>query len=159
MATVGKLHQLRSLDLSLTQVTDVGMRELRGLPELTGLSLSQTKVTEAGLMELRSPKLELLNFNKNSATVAICRALGEHRNLRYLSLADTDITDEALKELTPLENLETLSLDGCEKLTDAGIKELRILPNLKSLRVSGMTPEQMRTLQAELPGVILWGEL
>ena len=43
-----------ALDLSRTQVTDAGLKELAGLKQLTTLDLRGAQVTDAGLKELRA---------------------------------------------------------------------------------------------------------
>jgi hypothetical protein len=47
------LTELRSLQLSSTQVTDAGLEHLKGLANLTDLRLHHTQVTDAGLEHLR----------------------------------------------------------------------------------------------------------
>ena len=47
------LKDLQELDLSSTQVTDVGLMELAELKNLKTLNLGGTKVTEGCLMNLR----------------------------------------------------------------------------------------------------------
>jgi internalin A len=68
--------ELKTLDLSGTQITSVGLEELNGLNKLTYLSLSNTTIRDAGLKELRH--LE---------------------NLATLDLRGTKITDVGIKEL------------------------------------------------------------
>ena len=56
---VGKLpapEQGFGLDLSFTQVTDAGLKELAGLKQLQVLDLAHTRVTDAGLKELAGLK-------------------------------------------------------------------------------------------------------
>ena len=44
---------LKSLDLSRTQVTDAGLEHLKGLTKLVSLTLLNTKVTSAGVQDLQ----------------------------------------------------------------------------------------------------------
>ena len=61
--TIGKLTKLKNLNLDYTDVTDAGLRHLRGLKELTELSLDSALVTEKGLDHLTVfPKLRVLNL-------------------------------------------------------------------------------------------------
>ena len=95
-----------TLDLSFTEVTDAGLKELAPLKNLTTLDLGYTKVTNAGLKELAPLK-----------------------NLTKLYLNRTRVTDAGLNELGPLKNLTTLSLYDT-KVTNAGVAELqKALPN------------------------------
>ena len=76
---------LFSLDLSWTQITDVGLKSLEELLNLTGLNLSGTRITDTGLKSLEG----LLN-------------------LTSLHLFSTKITDTRLKSLEGLLNLTIL---------------------------------------------------
>ena len=55
------LKQLQTLNLSGTQVSDAGLKELAGLTELNTLDLTGTKGTDAGVQELKKalPKVEI----------------------------------------------------------------------------------------------------
>lgn len=48
------LHNLESLNLSFTAVTDRGMKELAGLSSLKSLNLDNRQITDAGLAFLTS---------------------------------------------------------------------------------------------------------
>ncbi len=54
----------------------------------------------------------------------------------FLSLWDTQITDEGLKDVTKLQKLEKLNLLNTQ-ITDAGLKEVAKLQNLEELDLSG----------------------
>ena len=81
------LKQLTSLDLSNTQITDLGLKELRKLTTLTSLNLKYTGVSDLGLCELAALS-----------------------NLETLNLDSTKITDAGLIELRLLQNLTELEL-------------------------------------------------
>ena len=84
------LHKLTSLGLAVTQVTDAGLRELAGLSNLATLDLSETKVTDAGMKVLT----------------------GRLDNLASLDLSSTLVTDEGFKDLAGFKKLATLTLAG-----------------------------------------------
>ena len=62
---VAKLQQLTHLLLNYTQITDAGLKDVAKLQRLEALSLFGTKVTEASEAELKGalPNLERLNGN------------------------------------------------------------------------------------------------
>jgi hypothetical protein len=50
------LGRLQSLSLAGTEITDAGLRHLKGLPRLESLDLSGTRVTDAGMVHLLACK-------------------------------------------------------------------------------------------------------
>ena len=106
-----KPEDVTRLNLSGTQVTDKGLKELGALKNLAGLDLSGTKVTDEGLKEL-----------------------APLQNLTRINLSGTKVTDAGLKALAALKNLTTLDLDGT-RVTDAGVKELqKALPKCQIIK-------------------------
>jgi hypothetical protein len=77
------------------------------------------------------------------------------KNLKKLFLKFTAVTDAGLEELTGLNNLKELWLDGCGGVTDAGLKNVSKMRNLKVLGISGtrVTPDAIAQLKKDLPGV------
>jgi hypothetical protein len=74
---------LRSLNLSDTKVTDVGVGRLNGLAKLQSLGLSRTQVTDAGLERLKG-----------------------RTNLKHLGIKGAKVTDGGVNDLqTALPNL------------------------------------------------------
>lgn len=95
------LTNLRSLDLTDSEVTDAGLEHLKGLSGLSSLYLKGTQITDAGLEHL-----------------------AELASLEVLFLADTQITDAGLEHLKGLTNLRELPLYGSQ-VTDEGVKDLQ----------------------------------
>jgi len=93
-------ERVRKLDLSYTEITDAGLKEVAKLENLTQLELSFTQITDTGLKELTKLK-----------------------QLEGLYMERTQITDAGLKELAKLENLIELWLP--RQIPKAGITELQ----------------------------------
>ena len=49
---IKELKRLRTLDLSFSKITDVGLKELKELKSMEDLNISETQVTDVGLKEL-----------------------------------------------------------------------------------------------------------
>jgi internalin A len=95
-----------------TQVTDLGLLQLKAMPQLRSLFLTKTQVTDAGLVHLK-----------------------RLTKLYHLNLDNTNISDTGLEHLKGLPELMLLSLNGT-KVTDAGAKGLQnALPNCKVVHV------------------------
>jgi hypothetical protein len=76
-----------NVNLTDTNLTDAGLKELAGLKQLQSLRLINTVVTDAGLKHLAGLK-----------------------QLRELNLTFTEVTDAGLKHLAGLKQLQTLNL-------------------------------------------------
>jgi hypothetical protein len=108
------------------------------------------------------------------------KLLPEIKNLAYLGLGDTDVTDAGLKEVGRVKTLRQFWITAAFKITDAGVKELRGLENLEDLtldrsKVTGTGFKDLKDLKklrkltlrgssvtdaglryvAELPGVLI----
>ena len=101
---------LQTLDISGTQVTDAGLKELALLKGLRKLRISAMPLTDAGLGVLK-----------------------ELKDLEYLDLNATKVTDKGVKDLAALKTLKQLLLLGSE-VTDKGFNELKAsLPDCQIL--------------------------
>jgi hypothetical protein len=75
--------------------------------------------------------------------------------LRVLSLANTRVTDQGLRDVATLSSLERLDLSGAQGVTDVGLGHLSALPKLQSLRLVGtpVTDDGVQKLRAARPGL------
>jgi internalin A len=122
-----------TLNLTLTQVGNAGLKELAVLKNLTTLKLSNTAVTSAGLKELAALKnLTDLDLRNTEVTDAGVKELAALKNLTHLDLRNTEVTDAGVKELAPLKNLTYLLLEDA-KVTDGTLRTLREIGLLHAL--------------------------
>jgi internalin A len=165
LALVKEFRNLDSLSLNrCLQITDAGLRELKGLKNLHylwlggGEKFGETKITDRGLRELKDLKslkalglrgtrvtnleglknltsLEFLNLDLTTVTDQGLKELMDLKNLTTLTAGETKLTDQGLKELKRIKSLTTLALNRT-KITDAGLKELKELENLQSLELA-----------------------
>jgi Leucine-rich repeat (LRR) protein len=154
---VQSLHNLQTLDLSETRVTWKGLEYLKGLGNLQTLALPETAVAYRGLEQLQGlTKLQTITLPKAAVTDAVLGSLTRARKLHALHLATaadggrpsestdvarldlshTKVTDDGLRYLKALPNLNILALSGTE-VTDLGLKErVAQLGNLHTLSLS-----------------------
>jgi Leucine Rich repeat len=120
--------------LSNQEVTDDGLRHLKGLRQLTRLSLGDTQVGDKGLANLANlPKLLVLNLNATHISNEGLAHLQELPSVSHLFLANARVTDEGMKSLKKLPKLSVLHLLGSD-VTGHGLQHL---PNLASLSLGG----------------------
>jgi Leucine-rich repeat (LRR) protein len=126
-------HQLTSLNLSYTDITDLGLKQVAKLQKLTSLDLSSNKITDAGLKEVaKLQKLTSLDLSATKITDAGLKEVAKLQQLTELLLVYTDITDAGLKELAKLRHLTYLDLSCYDQITDTGVAQLqKALPKCK----------------------------
>jgi hypothetical protein len=118
-------RDLQILDISLSTITDQGLKHISRLPALTHLDLTTCeKLTDVGFLEV-----------------------GKIVTLQVLKLAFTSVTDEGLSGLTNLPRLTALDLEGCDELSEDCGQELRDLVAVKKLNLDGCYSVADTTLQ------------
>ena len=142
--------------------------ELKILPRLLNVesvSLMECEVTEQGLAPLSQlSQLKSLNLSRENhlrygtslagLTDACLVPIQGLSQLQSLTLSGNKITDDGLALIGGLRQLDSLDLTGTD-VTNAGLVHLKPLKKLKLLCLGGtfVTPEAVRALQAETPGL------
>jgi hypothetical protein len=121
---------VKSVDLSGTEVRDDDLQDLDELPDLEFLELNGTRITDAGLVHVDGL-----------------------RRLRMLGLTSSAISDGGLSHLRGLTRLEMLFI-AYNPITDAGIEKLTCLKALGWLSVGDteVTDEGVRQFKRAVPG-------
>jgi Leucine-rich repeat (LRR) protein len=118
-------HEVTSLDLSDTNVTDIGLDYLTQMPNLRVISLRRTPITDQGLQRLSAIKsLEVLDVSGTSVGVVALNALASLPRLTVLRLAASSIDDASLLPLASSASLREIDLRGTV-VTPAMVNELR----------------------------------
>jgi internalin A len=130
--------EITSIDLRSSWVSDADLRDLAGLPHLATLNLSLTRITDRGLKELKSaPAVVDLDLRyAEQITDEGTSALKGWQHLKRLNLRGTKITDTTLDHLSGIPTLESLDI-GFAQFTDSGLQNLALLPHLKELAIGG----------------------
>jgi internalin A len=138
--------RVTGLRLDLAWVNDGDISFIASLPDLKTLDLSFTLITDIGLEQLSTLK-GVEHLNLQSAELLTDTAIAHIRGwkqLRSLNLRGTDITDTSYTQVTnngmeflaPLNRIEQLSIGG-NKISGPGLHILKSLPRLKRLNLSG----------------------
>jgi hypothetical protein len=147
------LTALRGLTLRSPKITDAGLVHLRSLVELRSLDLMFTSVGAAGLHHLR-PMTRLEFLVLNGTRVDDLAPIRHLTGLKFLSIANTRMTDAGLTGLEGLHSLQGLDLSST-RVTDAGLEHLRGLKKLRSLRIRNtkVSNQAFVALQQVLPSL------
>ncbi len=120
------------------RISDAGIAELRGLTELRELNLTLSSITDAGLRTIgRFDRLESLVLQQNRGiTDASLKHLANLRRLKRLDLAQCyDFGDDGVANLAGLSNLEWMDLSGSQ-ISDSGLKNLVAMRHLRHLNLA-----------------------
>jgi len=139
MARLAQLSDLKTLELAFVRLTDVGIEQLRSLPNVEYLNLhSAEHVTDFAMSYLRGwEKLKRLNVQGTDITDTGLAFLAENKGIESLNISFTQVTDDGLEYLLEFRELKDLAVGG-NKISATGLMALRLLPNLVSVDVSGI---------------------
>jgi hypothetical protein len=135
---IGKLTNLRELELGDAPISGGGIKHLQALQSLTSLGLGWTKDVDDAAM----PDIAKL------------------AKLEVLVLSGTKVTDAGLKQLTAMKQLKEIRLSAMPQITDTGLINLKPFPSLRTVIVNkktGVTPEgiaEFRRLRPDCEVVI-----
>ena len=134
-ALLGKLTGLRSLNLSNSQVADIG--PLKELKALQTLNLSSTKVADVAPLKALTALQSLDLFRTQVADLGPLKDL---KALQTLDLSETQVADVA--PLKDLKALQTLNLSETQVADVAPLKDLKALQtlNLTWTQVADVAP-------------------
>ena len=132
---------LTELSIGSPAFTDEGMKTIGGIASLKRfLSIDEdAKITDAGITHLWAPKwLEQLEIRlRDSITGKTFETVSELSRLRFVKIWSADFTDEGLRYLGYLPNVEQVQLgvdrNGPRGVTDEGLLLLAEAPKLRQL--------------------------
>lgn len=120
--------------LKLSNVTDAGLAELKGLSELQVLELRDSKVLGPGLTDLAAlTRLHTLDIDVTDSVLAALREVDRIFTLKWAINGDGGRP----KSASEVAGFERPANSGSinNKLTEAGLLDLKALINLRTLRV------------------------
>src|SRR5689334_20054373 len=135
---LASLSDLKRLDLSLTRISDRGLRALKSAPAIEDLNLYfAEQIGDEGTAILRNWKhLKRLNLRGTKITDSTLEVLAGLPGIERLDIGWAQITDTGLEHLSALTNLRRLTIGG-NKLHDGALKFLRQMPQIEYLDIGG----------------------
>jgi internalin A len=156
MPLLVQLKELKRLDLSLTRISDRGLRSLKTAGAIEELNLNfAEQITDDGAATVKGWKhIRRLNLRGTKITDATLEFLSTVPSLEWLDIGWAQITDTGLGHLAALTNLRHLAMGG-NKLTDTSLEFLRQTPQLEYLDLGGTqrTDSGLWTLQLTDAGI------
>lgn len=130
------LNEIKSFNITRSNVTDEGVKLLGKLPELTELNLSVTRISGAGLAGLKDLiNLKTLTLSEIQTLNPSCwDVVAELTQLETLNVASTNISDPDVAKLIKLPHLKELNVN-LTSVTDDVFVHLAEFPSLEILRL------------------------
>lgn len=140
LATVATMPSIKRLYFKVHQVNNKGLAHLAKMSALEELDLGGKHISDAGLVHLaKLPRLEYISLMGDAFSDRALVHLGRVPSLRVISLSPisgpNSYTDEGIKHLAKLPNLENLFLLDNPKITNAGMAYLKNSKSLKKLNL------------------------
>lgn len=136
------MTNLKKLNLMRIGVDDAALKNFENCKQLRDVRLRGTAVDGSGLVSLVGSKdtLTYLDLNETAFGSDAMANLVPFTNLETLELWFARITDDDLAQLAGMTKLKSLNLEQCTRVTSAGMDHLLKLPalevlNLKQTRV------------------------
>jgi hypothetical protein len=138
MPLLARMPDLKRLDLSLTRISDRGLRALKTAPAIEELNLYfAEQISDESMAIVKAWKhLKRLNLRGTRITDSTLEFLSGVLTLEALDIGWAQITDTGLDHLVPLTNLRWLTMGG-NKLTGTSLQFLRQMPQIEYLDLGG----------------------
>lgn len=156
LKTVSGMTGLTDLDLSFSDINDSALEHITKLKNLKHLDLSSTLVRGMTLSKLKALKnLESLDLaNTRIHDFAINTIVECCPDLKWLSVTNTLITDNAILKLAKLKKLRRIKM-AKTSISDKNIDKLLALKDLQKLTISRtkVSPGKLKEMRKARPDV------
>jgi len=136
------------LDRRGNSISDDDLAQLVGQTELWALDIGRTPINGSGFVHLQNLNLHALRLHRTQITDESLAVLEPLQRLQLLDLSVAPITDAAMVHVAKLENLTWLELN-LTNISDAGIAALEPLEKLEviELRKTRITDAALKELE------------
>ncbi|MGH7138510.1 MAG: hypothetical protein ACREHD_22395, partial [Pirellulales bacterium] len=131
-------HAFVTANLERATLTDRVVGALEAFPELDRLELGTSAITDDQLAKLPLRNLKYLDLHGTAVTDQGIEHLWPLKKLRYLDLSRTRVTSKGLATLATLRDLQAVGLDET-RVDDTGVAFLAKLPKLDALSLNKTT--------------------
>jgi Leucine-rich repeat (LRR) protein len=147
-----KLPAAARVSAKFEAATDATLAGLKKAPHVGAVDVfDATRCTDKGFAALKElPNLRKLTLGKSFVSAAGAGAIGQCRELRFLYLAGSGLTDTELTGLKTLTLLESLDISDNPRVTDKGMETLKALERLQVLYLgkTGLTDRGLMELKS-----------
>ena len=131
-----RLNKTCYLSLESTDVSDGAFKIAAQMPTVEHLNLAHCEITGSGLKLIKNlPKLRVLRICNNLIKPAYLNDIGTLDKLEWLDLRGLNLSDDDLKCISKLPNLDSLHIAQNRKLTDKCLVYLKGLQNLRGIDI------------------------
>jgi hypothetical protein len=158
LGLLSKAPNLTKLMLNDCNVDDESMKVLgkQGLRNMQELNLHSTRVGDDGVAQLKGMPLKVLNIADTATSDDCMKHIKTMKNLQVLSADYSGVGNEGVKAIKEMQNLRSVSLKGCP-ITDACVKDLSQCQNLMLLNLEDtrLSAAKVLWLQRQMPRCVV----
>lgn len=151
---VSKLRQVKSVNLTKTNVSDADLVHLSGVDSIVDLQLSDTGITDAGIKHISGlPKLQSLYLSGTQVTAASMPEIAKIKGLTGLAIDNTQVSGgyDALQSMPKL----VLLVAGGLTITEADATQITGISSLERLDIqqAKLEGDSLKILESKLESV------
>lgn len=150
-----KLHNLEILDITGTQITGAGFERFRDHRKLRELRASECRMLQSEAFKfLTGSPLEVLELNATGIADPAMVFISKMKRLKKLTIGDCAISDEGIKKLVGLKDLEYIDVHNLGGVSGVLFQKLIPCKNLKhvNVRATRITPADCLKFEKLHPG-------
>jgi len=161
LEALSALETVESIELIDCGLTDEHLKHLRGSPKLIELALPRNEIHGPGLVHLAKLKIKSLGLEFNNVSDETLKDLAQLTNVEEIRLSYClGITDSGIQSgtLQGMGNLKRLAFRGVKKITDASIADLAKISGLQhiNIRGNGITNDGCARLKEAMPKTVVF---
>jgi Leucine-rich repeat (LRR) protein len=135
---ISKLTGLRLLIIDQADVHDKSIPELNQLTNLKVLSIRGTSLTGNAVAQLKVlERLRWFGASLLDTILPVLQKLNNSQTLEYLQLDGCKLTNDDMKAIATMSNLQQLRMSGNHQLTDSGLQLISHLRKLHTMAIDG----------------------
>ena len=158
----GNLDVTKEMDTQIREEPENGVRvwfltddslALISKRKLSRINVAGTNTTDETLKSFSNSKNSLVNLDLRGTDVKTLENISMFPHMQWLELSDTAVTDEALKNVEQLKQLQILELNDCQNITKKSLRTFENCPSLHSvmLRGTSIPKADLMALQKRMP--------
>ncbi len=150
MRYVGNLTSLEALRVDNAFIEDEAVNDLNKLPHLRNLAVRYSQISGKSLAQLKTlQQLNEIELSGLDEVSAVIKGLSGSQNIELLMVNDCELSDNDLKPVATMPNLQNLDMSHNHDITDSTMEAISNLHHLKNLSIqeTSITPTSLPNIR------------